>query len=107
MSKMVELLHVFVASPSDVDEERLALEKVVNELNRSLPDQYGVQLGLVRSDTHTYPGFGMDAQDVVNSQIRDNYDIFIPSCGLGLGLLLIVRDRGLKRSSIGHFPNLK
>ena|SRR3989337_1199459 len=28
-------------------------------------------------ETHTYPGIGEDAQDVINKQIDDDYDIFI------------------------------
>lgn len=70
-------LKVFVASPSDVNEERVLLEQVVNELNKLPGEKLGVRLDLVKWETDTYPGFGIDAQSVINEQIGSDYDIFI------------------------------
>ncbi|MCA9046404.1 MAG: hypothetical protein KDA69_18910 [Planctomycetaceae bacterium] len=36
-----------------------------------------VRLELVRWETHAFPGMGSDAQDVINEQIPEDYDIFI------------------------------
>lgn len=71
------LIRVFVASPSDVADERDALRNVVDELNVTLGDANNIRLELIRWETHVRPGFGKDAQDVINKQIGDNYDIFI------------------------------
>ncbi|TIM95253.1 MAG: hypothetical protein E5Y34_26685, partial [Mesorhizobium sp.] len=34
-------------------------------------------MDLVRWETHSFPGVGIDAQDIINTQISDDYDIFI------------------------------
>jgi hypothetical protein len=69
-------LRIFVASPGDVSEERERLDGIVAELNRTLGDQMNTMLELVRWETHAWPGFGEDAQDVINGQIEP-YDIFV------------------------------
>lgn len=78
MAKQVSELSIFVASPSDVAEERDLLEDVVRELNLqwSRGDK-GVRLELVRWETHSYPGVSSDPQAVINEQIGDDYDIFL------------------------------
>lgn len=77
MPRSETILTVFVASPGDVLEERAALEEVMRELNSTWSKTLGLRLELVRWETNAYLGFGDDAQDVVNQQIGDNYDIFI------------------------------
>ena len=77
MPRSVHQLRVFIASPSDLQAERTRLEKVVRELNLSLPSEAMVQLELVRWETHTYPSFGESPQAVINEQIGSDCDIFI------------------------------
>ena len=77
MTKQATILRVFVASPSDVAEERSALEGIVTELNRTWSKHQGVKIELVKWETHVQPGFGGDPQDVINQQVNDDYDIFI------------------------------
>ncbi|MDP8208076.1 MAG: DUF4062 domain-containing protein [Candidatus Electryonea clarkiae] len=77
MPKTVTLLQVFVASPADVAEERDVLEEIIRELNLIWANKQGIRLELFRWETQVAPGFGDDAQDVINKQISDSYDIFI------------------------------
>ena len=70
-------LKVFVASPSDVSEERKLLEQVVIELNKLIGTRLKYRLELIKWESDTYPGLGDDAQDVINKQIGDDYDVFI------------------------------
>ena len=49
----------------------------LRELNVSWSRELGVRLDLVRWETHAHPSFGADAQDVINEQIPDDYDIFV------------------------------
>jgi hypothetical protein len=77
MPRHEKVLSVFVASPSDVTDERTKLEEVVNELNITWSREFGVRLELVRWETHSFPSKGADAQDVINTQIPEDYDIFI------------------------------
>jgi hypothetical protein len=77
MPRTETVLRVFVASPRDLSEERATLEGVIRELNNTWSTTLGIRLELVAWETHTLPGFGADAQDVINEQIADDYDIFI------------------------------
>ncbi len=77
MAKTPAVLEVFVASPSDVIEERKILEEVINEFNITWGDTHAVRLELIKWETHTRPGLGDDPQDVVNKQIDDKYDVFL------------------------------
>lgn len=77
MARQEHILTVFVASPGDVNSEREKLEDVIRELNVTWSRELGVRLDLVRWETHAYPGIGVDAQDVINEQITEDYDIFV------------------------------
>ena len=77
MARIQTLLQVFVASPGDVDDERIILEDVINEFNLTWGDRHGVRLELLKWETHSRPGFGADGQDVINKQIGNEYDIFL------------------------------
>lgn len=69
-------LQVFVASPSDTRQERGSLHGIIEELNLGLADSRGIVLELVQWETHSWPGVGVDPQDVINHQI-DVPDIVI------------------------------
>ncbi len=77
MARQEYILSVFVASPSDVEDERNRLEEVIRDLNTAWARELGIRLELVRWETHAYPSFGADAQAVINQQIPDDYDLFI------------------------------
>lgn len=77
MARHEHVLSIFVASPSDVADERSRLEDVVRELNITWSRELGLRLELVRWETHAYPDFGVDPQAVINNQIPDDFDIFI------------------------------
>ena len=70
-------LQAFVSSPSDVSEERAMLEDIIRELNLTWSKLLGLRIELVKWETHVTPGIGTDVQQVINSQIGDDYDIFI------------------------------
>ena len=77
MPRDERVLVVLAASPSDMASERDVLEEVIRELNLTWSRKLGIRLDLVRWETHGYPGFGVDAQDVLNSQLPDDPDIFV------------------------------
>lgn len=77
MARTETVLRVLVSSPSDVKEERTALQEVVRELNNTWSKNLGIRLELIGWETHTFPSVGADAQDVVNEQLGDDYDIFV------------------------------
>lgn len=72
-------IKVFVASPSDVVEERNALAKLIadtNDVLAYLAPEKQLTLELVRYETHSYPDLGAP-QEVINREIPVDYDIFI------------------------------
>ena len=77
MPRIETVVRVFVASPDDVLAEREAVEEVVQELNTTWSSTIGVRLHVVRWETDSRPGVSTDAQQVINEQIGDDYDIFL------------------------------
>ncbi len=77
MAKTQTILQVFLASPSDIVAERKIVEDVIDEINVTWSDSHKVRLELLKWETHTRPSFGEGAQDVINQQIGDEYDIFL------------------------------
>lgn len=71
------VLNVFVASPSEVNEERTALESIIVEINKTWSTSLNLRFDLIKWETDVYPGFGKYPQDVINNQINEEYDIFI------------------------------
>lgn len=76
MPRVIQLLRVFVSSPNDVKTERQRLDKVVRELNSGWSGD-GLQIELIRWETHVHPDFGTDPQAVITTQMTDEYDVFI------------------------------
>src|SRR5258706_9431434 len=77
MPRLVNFLRVLVASPDDVKKERERLEAIIDEVNKEIDSNSGIQLELVKSETDVSPGMGKDPQDVANKHIGDDVDIFI------------------------------
>ncbi len=73
----IRAVSVFVASPSDVREERDALERVVQELNLTVAAGGNARLELVRWETHVRPGIAADPQQTINNQAGSSHDIVI------------------------------
>lgn len=77
MPRQETILSVFVASPSDVDEERNCIEEVIRDLNTAWARELRIRLELVRWETHAFPSFGEDPQAIINEQIPDDFDLFV------------------------------
>jgi hypothetical protein len=76
MPKTIITYRIFIASPGDVSEERGIIRSVAEELNTNNTIK-NIKLEVIGWENNTYPGFADDAQDVINQQINDDYDIFI------------------------------
>jgi hypothetical protein len=79
MAETYRKIRIFVASPSDVQEECRQLARVIDEINLTIdaiaPEKKLI-LELLSYRTHVHPALGSNPQQVVNEQIR-NYDIFV------------------------------
>jgi len=76
-NKPITKLRVFVASPGDVKRERAIAKKICDEINDGIASLKSLHLELVRWETHARPGKASDAQEVINKQILNSFDIFI------------------------------
>lgn len=71
------VVRLFLASPGDVNPERIITTEIVNELNLIWSRFLGLVVELIRWETHAYPGVADYSQDVINKQVADEYDVFI------------------------------
>lgn len=76
MPRTVVAYKVFLASPGDVKEERTIVKKAIDTYNQ-IHSCDNIKLELLCWEDSTHPSFGDYPQDVVNSQIGDDYDVFI------------------------------
>src|SRR6266581_3527040 len=74
MQTSARVLNVFLASPSDVGDERLAAEAVISDLNKITGRRLGWNIHLDKWED-TPPGFGRP-QDIINPAV-DTCDLFI------------------------------
>jgi hypothetical protein len=78
MAKTVTKYSIFVGSPSDLDEERIAIEEVIKELNLTFGAKQNIVLELLKWETHSAPGISdSHTQELINNDIGDEYDIFL------------------------------
>lgn len=77
MAQTITLYKIFVASPSDLNDERGLIEEIVDELNLSTFNNSDIKIELVKWETHVNPGVGKYPQQVINTDINNDYDVFI------------------------------
>jgi hypothetical protein len=79
------LLRIFVGCPSDVAAERQVIREVVEKFNSTWARHLNIRYEVVSWDTDTHPDFASDAQEVVNRQINDDYEVFVGALWTRLG----------------------
>ncbi len=77
MPRTIQAYDVFLASPSDVNDERLQVRHAIDHFNNREGIQKGQILNLISWETTMAAGIGEDAQAVINEQVPPNYDILI------------------------------
>lgn len=78
MAKAVTKYSIFVASPSDLEDERTAVDEVVKELNGSYGASKNIVLDVVKWETNSAPGFSKGhVQDLIDEDIGMDYDLFL------------------------------
>ena len=76
---MSRQLRVVLASPSDVQEERNLVPRVIEEINEGVAEDRNLHLSLLRWETDAYPGFHPDGpQGLIDSLLGiEHSDILI------------------------------
>jgi len=85
MPKSLTHYKIFVSSPSNIKKEKQIIGEIFNELNKTWCEEKGIYLELLKWETDTYPDVGEYPQDVINRQIRQDYDIFVGILGQRFG----------------------
>ncbi len=84
MAKSITSLRAFISGPSDVEDDKKAVQELLEHLNRTWLSVIGLQVQ-PRTAENLRPGSGQDAQAVINVQIEGEYDIFIALLWTRLG----------------------
>ena len=74
---MKRVYKLFVASPSDLDAERREIPRIIDRINGSFGLRWNIFVQVVMWETSVHSGIGEDAQDVINRQVPEDYDIFL------------------------------
>jgi hypothetical protein len=77
MPELVARVTVFIGSPGDVGPERLVVQEVIQDLNDAFAGFRNFMIEARTWERHAWPGFGSDAQDVINREVGSRYDIFV------------------------------
>lgn len=78
MPEQITKYKIFLASPSDLFEERVAAEEVIKELNMTHGNKNNYVLELLKWETHSLPGIAENhIQELINTDIGQDFDIFI------------------------------
>lgn len=77
MPFQAEVLRVFIASPSDLPEERVIACSAIDEWNALNASDEGVVLLPVKWETHATPETGGRPQEAINRQLVDDADMLV------------------------------
>lgn len=78
MARTVTKYSIFIGSPSDLQEERIAIEEVIKELNLTYGVKQNIIIELLKWETHSAPGISTNhPQTLITNDIGEDYDIFI------------------------------
>jgi len=73
----VRILKIFLASPSDVIDERKEIFSLRDYFNEIIGKNNNIIFDFVNWEKNAYSGIGEDAQDVINKTTKSDYDIFL------------------------------
>jgi hypothetical protein len=74
-------VRIFLSSPSDLARERNVVSEVCQQLNIDMGRLENFSIELMRWESHTFSAKGNSPQDIITSQIGDEYDIFLGMLG--------------------------
>ncbi len=78
MPSTITKFKIFLASPSDLKEDRLSIDEVIKELNITYGKQNEIFLELLKWETHAASGIStIHPQKLINLDLGNNYDLFI------------------------------
>ena len=90
----IKVFKIFIASPSDVVDERQLVNNVIDEENNNHFDNQGYRLEAVRWENHGSPGIGLPHPQGRNNRLIDECALFIGILWCRFGSPTGVADSG-------------
>jgi hypothetical protein len=80
------VLRVMIASPSDIDSERVAIRDILYEWNATNSEKHKVVLLPISWETHSAPEMGNSPQEIINRQLQlKDWDLLVGVFGTRIG----------------------
>lgn len=77
MAYNARVFRIFIASPSDVEEEREVISRIIREWNDLHSFERKIVLLPLRWETHSAPELGKRPQEIINTEIVDHADMAV------------------------------
>ena len=107
MSYSAKVFNVMIASPSDVEEERAIVRKVIHEWNAINSEQRNIVLLPIGWDTHASSEVGSHPQEIINKQVLAKSDLLVGIFWTRLGSKTPSYDSGTVEEIERHVKNGK
>lgn len=75
--KGINLIKILISCPGDVNNELNSIKLIIDEINKSIGKQSSFAIHTLNWKSDTYTQIGDDAQEVINNQVEDEYDILL------------------------------
>jgi len=104
MPTSITRFKIFLASPSDLADERLSIEEVIDELNLTYGRQHDIILELIKWESHSAPGISLQSsQEIINSDVGNDYDLFIGLIWKKFGTPTKIADSGTEEEFLNAY----
>ncbi len=109
MPEIVTKYKLFIASPSDLNDDRQSIDEVIRELNLSFGQQNNIVIEGLKWETHSAPGASNGhVQEIISQDIGNDYDLFIGLMWLKFGTPTNVAGSGTEEefsNALSRFQN--
>jgi Domain of unknown function (DUF4062) len=85
MAKTIKKLSIVISGTNDLASERKVIDGAIAECSKLLEETHSVQLKTIWWEEDVLPGIGSDVQAVINSQIGQDFDVYIGVLGTRFG----------------------
>ncbi len=92
--EQVTVYKCFIASPGDTANEREVCDSVFQEINNTQGQQFNFRIESKKWENDARPSFGESAQDVINKQLVNNFQLFIGIMFTRFGIPTKVAESG-------------
>jgi hypothetical protein len=108
MATSITKYKIFLASPSDLEDDRASIDEVINELNLTFGKQNEIVLELIKWETHSAPAISMShPQKIISSDLGNDYDLFIGLIWTKFGTPTDENESGTEEEFLNAYEKFK